>query len=81
MRLIFIQKFNEKATKAKKKSNPACIFLHFHFIFSSFIFVEKNTENYTVINFCTLFFGVKKTLYNTPIFQNTAQCFFVFLKH
>jgi hypothetical protein len=48
MSFIFIQKFDEKLSKAKKKSNPACIFLYFHFIFTPFIFFQKNTESYTV---------------------------------
>jgi hypothetical protein len=61
----------------QKKSNPACIFLYFHFIFTSFTFFEKNTENYSVKFLHQFFFGVKKHFrLHQLFFRNTAQCFF-----
>jgi hypothetical protein len=61
MSFIIIQKFNEKLTKAKKNSNPACTFFYFYFIFTSFIFFENTPKITKCEIFAPPFSGVKKT--------------------
>jgi hypothetical protein len=76
---FYIQKFNEKAIKAKKIKSSLYIF-KFSFYFYLLNFVLKKTSKITQCKiFAPIFFGVKKhfTLHQF-FFQNTAQCF---LKH
>jgi hypothetical protein len=70
---IFIQKLNEKATKAKKYSIPAC-------------FLKKTPKITQCIIFAPILFRCKRTLLYTTqyFFQNTKQCFSktpIFISH
>jgi hypothetical protein len=52
------------------------IFVFSFYFYFLHLFLKK-TPKITQCKIFALFFGVRKTLYTTPIvFQNTAQCFF-----